>query len=507
MLKKLLSAAVFTALLAGNIQGQSTGTKVSIPSAVLKDKIKGGWAGQTIGVTFGAPYEFHFQGSFIQPEQKLHWKPGYVKEMMLGAPGVYDDLYMDLSFVEVIERLGQDAQVDSFSNAFAYAGYDLWHANQAARYNILTGLKAPASGFWKNNPHADCIDYQIEADYAGLMSPGMPNAASEISDKIGHIMNYGDGWYGGIYVGAMYSLAFVQKDIRVIVNKALLSIPENSDFRKCISDVIRWHAQYPNDWRQTWFEVQKKWAFDNGCPDGIYSPFNIDAKVNAAYVVIGLLYGNGDYGKTLDITTRCGQDADCNPSTAGGILGTLIGYEKIPAYWKAGLEGSEDIPFKYTSTSLNRVYEMGYRHALENVRRHGGSVEASGITITQQDPRPVKFERSFPDITPLDKIGVQQDDLKEKTYTFKGTGFVLQGEAIGKDASSRSKVAMMEVWVDGKKTETVRLPADFTTRRHELCWNYDLADGDHQVTVKRIDTETDLRIRTNELIILGRPKP
>ena len=68
------------------------------------------------------------------------------------------------------------------------------------RYNIFHGIAAPKSGHWINNPHADCIDYQIESDFAGLMCPGMPNTASQISDKIGHIMNYGDGWYGGVYM-------------------------------------------------------------------------------------------------------------------------------------------------------------------------------------------------------------------------------------------------------------------------------------------------------------------
>ena len=96
---------------------------------------------------------------------------------------------MDLTFVDVFDRLGLDAPVDSFAMAFATAGYTLWHANQSARYNILQGIMPPASGHWLNNPHADDLDYQIEADYAGLMSPGMPNTASEISDKIGHIMN------------------------------------------------------------------------------------------------------------------------------------------------------------------------------------------------------------------------------------------------------------------------------------------------------------------------------
>ena len=116
--------------------------------------------------------------------------------------------------------------------------------------------------------------------------------------------------------------------------------------------MIAWHKKYPNDWKQTWLEIQKKWANDIGCPEGVFVPFNIDAKVNAAYVVIGLLYGEKDFTKTLEITTRCGQDADCNPSTAGGILGTILGYDKIPAYWKMGLKEAENIDFKYTTMSL-----------------------------------------------------------------------------------------------------------------------------------------------------------
>ena len=106
--------------------------------------------------------------------------------------------------------------MDSLAAAFANAGYVLWHANQAARYNILNGIRPPESGHWLNNPHADDLDFQIEADFAGLMSPGMPNAASEFCDRAGHIMNYGDGWYGGVYVAAMYSLSFVSDDIEIL---------------------------------------------------------------------------------------------------------------------------------------------------------------------------------------------------------------------------------------------------------------------------------------------------
>jgi hypothetical protein len=104
----------------------------------------------------------------------------------------------------------------------------------------------------------------------------------------------------------------------------------------------------------------------------VFVPFNIDANVNAAYVVIGLLYGKGDFTRTMEISTRCGQDSDCNPSSAGGILGTLLGYNNIPAYWKQGLKEAEPLDFKYTSTSLADVYQTGYQHALEMVKRNGG---------------------------------------------------------------------------------------------------------------------------------------
>ena len=138
----------------------------------------------------------------IPDSENIPWNdPNYVATMMKRNPGLYDDIYMDLTFVEAFERQGIDVPVDSIAIAYANAGYHLWHANQAARYNILRGIMPPMSGHWHNNPHADDIDYQIEADYAGIMTPAMPNSASEISDRVGHIMNYGDGWYGGVYMG------------------------------------------------------------------------------------------------------------------------------------------------------------------------------------------------------------------------------------------------------------------------------------------------------------------
>lgn len=474
---------------------------VTLTKEQLQNKIKGGWAGQTIGVTFGGPYEFRFCGTFIGDYQPLKWYDGYLKNTMINNPGLYDDLYMDLTFVDVFEKYGLDAPVDSFANAYAHAGYMLWHANQAGRYNILHGIKAPMSGYWKNNPHADCIDYQIESDFAGLMSPGMPNAASAISDKIGHIMNYGDGWYGGVFVGAMYSLAFISDNIEYIIHEALKTIPQESEFYQSIHDVLGWYKKYPTDWKQTWLEVQKKWANDIGCPEGVFVPFDIDAKVNAAYVVIGLLYGQKDFTKTLEITTRCGQDADCNPSTAGGVLGTILGYDKIPAYWKMGLREAEGIDFKYTTMSLDDVYTIGLKHALQNIERNGGTINGDNVIIKVQQPATVKFEKSFEGIYPVEKIPVKWNNNKDEiSFEFEGTGFVLRGET-ARWGSESSYVFRTELYVDGKLVESPQLPASYTRRRYELCWKYDLPKGKHVVRLKILNPSKEEEFNALEAII------
>ena len=472
-----------------------------IPLAVLKDKIKGGWAGQTIGVTFGGPTEFRYNGTFIQDYQAIPWYEGYVKKWMDESPGLFDDIYMDLTFVEVFERVGLDAPVDSFANAFANAGYMLWHANQAARYNILNGISAPQSGHWLNNPHADDIDYQIESDFAGLMNPGMPNSASDVSDKIGHIMNYGDGWYGGVYVGAMYSLAFVSDDIHYVVREALKTIPEESDFYKCINDVIVWHKRYPDDWKQTWFELQKKWSEEVGCPDGVFTPFDIDAKINAAYIVLGLLYGNGDYSKTLEISTRAGQDSDCNPSSAGGTLGTMMGYDSIPEYWKKGLTGMEDMNFQHTDMSLNRVYEISYRHALEMIKRNGGQINGQEVTLAVQAPEPVRFEKSFEGLYPVEVIAVHQNLGSEYSFTFAGTGVVLRGGAHKENNALPDHNFELELFTDGRRIEQLQMPTSFRTRRHEIFWRYQLPKGEHTVRVVIANPKKGYSIRAHDYIV------
>lgn len=116
------------------------GKTVEISKEVLLDKIKGGWAGQTIGCTYGGPTEFKYRGAIIHEKTPIIWYDDYCKDIFAEDPGLYDDVYMDLTFLEVMQKEGINAPAESFAKAFANADYKLWHANRQPDITYYTVL-------------------------------------------------------------------------------------------------------------------------------------------------------------------------------------------------------------------------------------------------------------------------------------------------------------------------------------------------------------------------------
>jgi hypothetical protein len=503
---------------------------ITLSKTELQNKIKGGWAGQTIGVVYGAPVEFKYQGSLIDDQMNIPWNEHYVKYWWDKKPGLFDDIYTDLNFVNAFEKYGLDASADSIAHHWSNTAYHLAHANQASRYNILNGIMPPASGYWKNNPHADDIDFQIEADFIGFMAPGMVNAATDIADRVGHVMNSGDGYYGGVFVSAMYSLAFVSNDPVYIVEQAVKTIPAGTKFHDCIADVVAWHKQYPNDWKQTWFEVQKKWNLDVGCPKGAFLGFNIDAKINSAYVAIGMLYGNGDFSKSIDIAARCGQDADCNPATVGGVLGVMLGYDKIPDFWLKPLQEIENDNFENTDISLAKAYELSYKHALAMIDKQGGKTAGGEVLIPLTKPVPVAFEQNFEKTFLVERSKVDKSFTDEITLEFTGNGYLLYGnmvkrakidgdyidriakrtygsEPLGLAEIKDPYVAIMHVYTDGVVSDTISLPMMNSARKLEPSWNYQMPEGEHTIKLKWMNPDAGYEYRINDMIVYSENQP
>src|SRR6185369_6925792 len=183
---------IFSILLAAGLLWPLCGqTTRSISRADLRDKIEGGWAGQMIGVSYGAPTEFRFRGQIIPTDRLPQWRPEMVSNSL-----DQDDLYVDMTFAKVLDEKGLDASSADFGAMLRDAKYRLWHANLSARRALKRGIPAEQAGSPKYNAHANDIDFQIESDFIGLMSPGMPQSANQIALRAGRVMNSGDGIIG-----------------------------------------------------------------------------------------------------------------------------------------------------------------------------------------------------------------------------------------------------------------------------------------------------------------------
>ena len=491
-MKKAIHIA-FALLLLASCSGRiEYGKTVSISEDVLMDKIRGGWFAQTIGCTYGGPTEFKFKGGLMQDEQPIIWYDEYIYDTFIEDPGLFDDVYMDLTFLEVMCDLGIDAPVEEYARRFAHADYKLWHANQAARYNILNGIGAPQSGHWMNNPHADDIDFQIEADFIGMLCPGRPNRAAELADGIGHIMNYGDGWYGGVFISALYAYAYVCDDIPTIVREASKVIPEGTKFRSCMDDVLRFWKKYPKDWKRCWFEIDKLYAYEKGCPEGVWNGFSIDAVINSAYVVMGLLYGEGDFEKTMDISTRCGHDSDCNPASSAGVLGVIYGYDAIPEKYRKGADMIADYPFPYTTLSLNEVC----RRNLELMDLQDGV-----LTFTVEAPEPVRFEQSFEGIKPVGKTVLKKRFSDSLTLEFDGNSIVVEGSVVKTGHDDSDYRAELQAYLDGELIEEWVMPYDYITRKYELFSKYCFASGHHTLKFVLKNPHPDYEINAQTMLV------
>ena len=406
-------------------------SSVTLTKDVLLNKMRGAWLGKAYGVTYGGPTEFRYMGKII--EGPIELEDEWIERIL-----TQDDIYVNMAFLETLADSGFDAKASAFAKSFAYAGFGLGHANCQARQNLLAGIPPNLSGHPYYSAHADDIDFQIEADFIGLVCPGLPQSALDICDRVGHIMNYGDGYYGGVFVSAMYAAAFLTSDVKTVIDAGLAMIPEESGYAKIIREVIKFHRLYPDDWNKTWHEIQKKYAHLDICPWGVTGAhgslkgqFNISASLNGAYIVLGLLYGDGDVEKSVNISTRAGQDSDCNPSNLAGILGVIYGYEKLPEATKKPFIPYLDKKFSHTRFSIETASEKCVELALENIIVNGGRVEGDNITITAQS---FKFEgpveTAFPTLTASDGFWVTDNRIR-----WHGSWSMPEGRRKGRPAS------------------------------------------------------------------------
>ena len=120
-----------------------------LPVEEYVDKMKAGWIGQMVGVGWGGPTEFRYRGVIMPPEDMPVWEPSLVNQF------TQDDIYVEMTFLQTLERYGMDVSIHQAGIDFANSEYRLWHANRNGRDNLRAGIGPPDSGHPQFNKHAD----------------------------------------------------------------------------------------------------------------------------------------------------------------------------------------------------------------------------------------------------------------------------------------------------------------------------------------------------------------
>jgi hypothetical protein len=176
----------------------------------------------------------------------------------------------------------------------------------------------------EQNGHAvaEQIGGQIFIDTWGLVCPGNPDLAASYAEKAAGATHGGNGVYGGIFVAACIAHAFEERKIRAVIEKGLSYIPADCEYTKVVRAVMDFHAKNPQNWRDCFSYIHDNWGYDR-------YPGNCHIIPNIAVMILGLLYGEGNFSRTITITNMCGWDTDCNVGNVGTIIGVVCGLRGI----------------------------------------------------------------------------------------------------------------------------------------------------------------------------------
>jgi len=234
-----------------------------------------------------------------------------------------DDLDYPIINLKVLEQYGFHFHPENVGHVWLenLPFGQVYTAERAAYRNLVMGLRPPLTATHMN-PYREFIGAQIRADIFGWVSPGVPEKAAKMAYNDAALSHVKNGIYGEMFVAAMLSAAFVSETPKDVVLTGLQYVPKRSRLYEAISYVLQIHEEVP-EWEKAWAKVMER-----------YGKYHIVHTINnACFVVLGLLYGAGDFGKSVCIAVECGLDTDCNGATVGSILGVMLGASGLPRQW------------------------------------------------------------------------------------------------------------------------------------------------------------------------------
>jgi hypothetical protein len=338
----VLLALVSTITLAGKPE------KIKVSD--LQDKIAGAWIGQMIGNIYGLPHE----NKYVATPGAETWPYGYTKNLdkLKKYNGAFSDDDTDVEYMYLLQmqKFGPEPSYAELRDAWMYHIRDrVWLANRGALGLMHFGYTPPFTGSKDLNPHWYQIDPQLINEIWAYTAPGMVDYAAAKSEWAARITSDDWGTEPTIFYGAMYAAAFFESDMNKLIKIGLDALPENGRFKATALEMIALHAKYPHDWKAARQEMAQKYYIDE--PDMTKTIWN--ANLNGACAVLAMLYGEGDFQRTLDLSCAMGFDADNQAATVAGLMGVIIGFKGLPENLYLPVEGWEK-PFNDNYINITR---------------------------------------------------------------------------------------------------------------------------------------------------------
>ncbi len=302
------------------------------------ERVYAGALGKSLGVYLGRPFEGWTYERIMAELGEVDY---YVHDKV-GVPLLVtdDDIAGTFTFLRALPDYGNDPGITPAQIGRTWLNYIienraiLWwgglgnSTEHTAFLRLKRGIDAPRSGSMELNGRvvAEQIGAQIFIDGWAMVSPGRPDIAADLARRAGSVSHDGEAVFAAQALAAMEAQAFVESDIDKLLDTGLSVIPAGCIISEMVQDIREWHRSEP-DWRRARELLAGKYGYD------VYGG-NCHVIPNHGLIVLALLYGAGDWGRSMMIVNTCGWDTDCNSGNLGCLLGLRNGL--------AGFDGGPD---------------------------------------------------------------------------------------------------------------------------------------------------------------------
>jgi hypothetical protein len=312
------------------------------------DRLRAMWLAETIANWTGLTTEAVIQDApFYTDEnwgddQNLSWKPNDVIDFVFQDPWLADDdtdieyVYLHLLTEHNTIYLTPQQIADGWRE---HMNDYIWVSNAQARSLMEQGVLPPVTSMGAANEHFIQIDAQLTTEIFGALAPGMPEQALIMADLPIRTTAGSYSAHAAQYFVVLYSLATqvdttlpLREQIIWLVGEARKYIPDTSKTADIVDFVLADYLANPDvdDWELTRDRVYDRYH-DNAREYGFVYRGWTESSVNFAAGLFALLYGEGDFRRTVQIGTLSGWDSDNGTATVGGLLGLMQGYDAIVA--------------------------------------------------------------------------------------------------------------------------------------------------------------------------------